>query len=301
MKIYNPIIILFIIIGFFYILNNFLPQYENFNNINKNKEPYILPKKIFMYWNNLSNNKIIQANIELCKRKIPNDWEINVIDNNNLNQYVSREFINKYSWLDPTRFSDFLRLELLKNYGGVWMDAGIIVINGTFLNTFYNEMIELRYDACLYELKSRTIDPNIPYLENWFIMSKKNGELINDLYTEFNKSFEMDFLKYKLNVLIPSGVILEKTIGYDDKRTYLMQHAIINYLFHQGHKYNINIKDAQDSMFKIQIYKKWNNNKIIEYILNNNNWNNFYAIKLTHINRKGIKDEEKYIKKINSL
>lgn len=295
-KIFYCFLYFILILFIFSIFNNFIQNNEYFDN-----NTYILPKIIYIYWDNLDNNKIIQSHIQNWKNNLSNDWNIIIIDKNNLNKYVSNNFIKKYNKLDATRFSDFLRLELLKNKGGVWMDACIFITNSHFLNNYYKEMINNQYDCTLYELKVRTIDNNIPYLENWFIMAKKNSILINDLYNEFNKSFELGFLNYKNNILIPSGVRLDKTIGYQNK-TYLMQHAIINYLMYTNkNKYIINIKDAQESMFKIHTLVNWNDDLIIKYIMTNLDWNDIYAVKLVKSNRRAIKYEQEYINKINSL
>jgi hypothetical protein len=292
-------ITIFIILILFNITNILLytTNIEKFNNNNN----YFLPKIIFGYWDNLNENKMIQANINNWKKKIPKDWKIIILNKYTVKKYVSAYFIERYSKLNATRFADFLRLDLLKNYGGVWMDAGIFITNAQFLDNYRNEMLEHKYDICLYELKYRTIDPKIPYLENWFIMAPKNSLLIRDLYKEFDKSFEMGFIEYKKKVLIPSGVLLQNTIQYNDKETYLMQHAIINNFFHMGRKYNINIKSAEESMFKIHDDQNWNDANIIKFILNNNNWNDFYAVKLVKSNRRKIYDANKYIDKINSL
>ena len=161
-------------------------------------------------------------------------------------------------------------------------------------------MVENKYDATIYEFKTRTTNIKYPYLENWFIMANKNSPFINDLYDEFDKSFNMGFIKYKENILIPSKVNLDGTIGYGN-RTYLMQHAIINYLYHIGKLYKNNIKLAEESMFKIQKEYSWNNNKVIEFIINNKDWSNYYAIKLTGGNRKYITNDNEYIKSINNI
>ena len=177
------------------------------------------------------------------------------------------------------------------------------ILTGDFLDTYRNEMIDKRYDVCFYEFPSRTIDKNNPYLENWFIMAPKNSRFINDLYTEFNKSFEMGFVKYKKEILIPSGTNLAQTIGYNN-RTYLMQHAIINYLIHTGKEYNINIKNALNSMFKLQDKLKWDNDQIVNYILENNLENDdIYAIKFIGTSRKSIKDigEDKFIERMDRI
>jgi hypothetical protein len=69
----------------------------------------------------------------------------------------------------------------------------------------------------------------------------------------------------------------------------------------KNNKYNINIKDADESMFKAQKINGWNNQKLINYILNNNDWSGFYAIKLVGFNRKAINDKKSFIEKLNSL
>jgi hypothetical protein len=61
-------------------------------------------------------------------------------------------------------------------------------------------------------------------------------------------------------------------------------------------------------MFKVQDLNDWDNVKIINYIYNNlqsnlqnNNLLNLYAIKLVAKNRKGILDNNKFIKMLNNL
>lgn len=260
-----------------------------------------LPKIIYCYWDNLDLNPLIQAHINTWKRNIDKDWKIIILDKNNVVDYVGEDFMNKYGVLNPTVFADFLRIFLLIKTGGVWMDASTIVIDGEFLNRFRNETIKGNYDACLFEFRNKTNDPKIPYLENWFIMAPKNSKLLKDLYREFDKAFTMGFLKYKNRVLVPSGVNLKGTLGYFFCCTYLMQHAIINYLMYTGNKYKVNVKNAADSMFKIQCDNDWNHAKIIDFIHNNDEWDGFYAIKLISSNRNAITDHTKFINKLNTF
>jgi hypothetical protein len=276
---------------------------ESFINIE-----YILPKQIYCYWHDLSNNSVINAHLMTWKKHVPSDWQINIIDNKNLHNFVSKEFIDKYIYLDPVRFSDFLRIELLLNNGGVWMDPGIFITNGAFLDIFHSEMITHKYDATLFEFVVNTTMPHAPHLENWFIMAPKNSKLIKDLYTEFIKSENIGFLNYKNTVIIPSKINISRTLGYKDD-TYLMQHAIFNYLFHTKPRnyYYVNIKDSYDSMFKIQSLHasmyRWNHKKIIDFIINNKDWSKYYAVKLTSKSRDFITDQNRneYIRAIEQI
>jgi hypothetical protein len=265
---------------------------------------YILPKQIYCYWHDLSNNPVINAHLKTWEKNIPSDWKINIINNKNLHNFVSKEFIDKYIYLDPVRFSDFLRIELLVNNGGVWLDPSIFITNGAFLDTFHSEMITHKYDATLFELVDKTTMHHAPYLENWFIMAPKNSKLIKDLYTEFIKSENIGFLKYKNTILIPSNINLISTLKYEDN-TYLMQHAILNYLFHTKPRnyYYVNIKDSYDSMFKIQSLHNWNHKEIIDFIINNKDWTTYYAVKLTSTSRYFITNQNinQYIKSIEQI
>ena len=288
-------IFIILIYSLFYILNKNLKINERFDN------NYILPKVIYGYWDNLEGNDIIQAHLNTWKRNISKEWEINIITKNNVKDYVDDIFYNKYKNLNPVRFSDFLRVYLLSKNGGVWIDAGTIILNSTFLDKYYIEMIENKYDTTIYEFKSHSL-PNQPYLENWFIMSCKNSKFITDLYNEFTISYNMDFLKYKINVLLPV-IDLSNTLKTNTKSTYHMQHAIIHYLIYKGNKYKLNIKDAEESMFYIQKINEWNSDKVINYIINNQDFSNIYAIKLVNFNRKAINNTNKkdFIEKLNNI
>jgi len=299
---YFLIILIFLII--FFIFNfclNYKLNKEYFSTIYSS---YILPKIIYCYWDNLEGNILIKSHIDTWIRNIPKDWNVIIINKKNVSEYVDNDFLEKYINLPSFRFADFLRLYLLKNNGGVWMDAASIIINGKFLNDYYDEMIINKYDVTLYELKDHS--KKYPYLENWFLMAPKNSKFITDLYNEFSKSFEMGFLNYKRNVLCNSGIEIEKTLrSRKCNYTYLMQHAIIHYLLDNSDskKYNINIKDSYESMFKVQKINNWNANDTINFIIDNKDWSQFYAIKLIKKNRRGITKEniDAYLKRLKTI
>ena len=270
-------------------------------SLSENNE-YILPKVIYAFWDNLEPDSIIHTHIKNWKKKFSKDWKIILMNKNNVYKYVSNDFLNKYGLgqMDSTRFSDFLRIELLTKNGGVWLDSTIIILNGKFLDDYYDEMIKNKYDACFFEYKELTLLASQPHIDNWFMMAPKNSKILTDLYKEFDRAFIMDFYKYKFDVILPTGILLDYTIGYGDS-TYLLQHAIFHYLLIMGNKYNIILKNATDSMYKIQKMFEWDHISVIQYILLNDNWNNYTGIKLTKGNREAITDINLYKKKIEEL
>jgi hypothetical protein len=268
-----------------------LKKIEKFDN------NYELPKDIYCYWDK-SGNKLIEAHVNTWRRNISKDWTIHFITKENIQKYVDPIFYATFKDLSSFRFSDFLRLYLLRNRGGVWMDSSTIFVNGRFLDDYYNEMNTQKQDVLLYELSDHSL-PDYPYLENWFLMAPKNSRFITDLYNEFERAYTMDFLVYKKKVLIPN-IILDNTLQYKDK-TYHMQHAIIHYLLKKNKNgYKINIKDANEGFFKVQKRNDWNVKKIIEYILHND-LKDIHAIKLVKFIREGITDEKEFIERLNQI
>lgn len=267
---------------------------ENFKLI----EEYILPKNIFLFWHELDDkNKIINANINSWRKNIPKDWTIHIITMKNVHDYVDKEFIDKHLDKNIVLFSDFLRLELLRKYGGCHMDAGIIIKDGTFLDTYYDEMIKNKYDETLYEFVEKST-PKGKYYETWFMMAPKESKFVCDCLKELEKAYEKDPLIYKFGTLFPSGLDMTNTIGYGPT-CYLLPVAINGYLVNKN-KYKLNIKSAIESMFKVQTICGWDKDKIYDYLMNNN-LDGFYAVKLTGANRKGIKNDQDYYNKISNI
>jgi hypothetical protein len=323
------IVIIIFIILLFYVINRYLhplpkinEYYENSNNgvlrnlqtmpeimrkLPISDEEYILPRVIYGYWDNLEGNDIIQAHINTWYRNVAPDWKVEFITKKNIHEYVDSDFLEKFKNIDAVRFSDFLRVYLLSKNGGVWMDGATIMINGGFLEKYRDEMIEKKADILIYEFSDHS-KPEQPYLENWFLMAPKNSLFITDLYSEFTKSHDMGYLKYKNEVLAPK-ISFENSMG-DGSGTYHMQHGIIHYLLKENNnknnnkksKYNMIIKDANESMFKAQKINNWESDKLIRYIIDNDDWSDYYAIKLVKFNRKPIENyKEEFINKLNNL
>jgi len=299
-KILILIILYLILFAIIFNDNLFNNQIEYFTDI---KEDYVFPKCIYAYWDNLEGNDLIKSFVKNWKKKINPDWKIIIITKNTLKDYVSEEFIEKYKHLPSFRFADFLRLELLLNNGGVWMDISTIIVDGIFMDNFYNEMVFNKFDVCVYELKNMSfIQDNFyfPYLENWFIMAPKNSPYIKDLYNEFSKAEKMGFLNYKNNVLIPTGINFDNIFKKEEENTYLMQHGIVNYLLYKNNIYHICIKNAADGFLKILVSNQFDTTKTADYIMNND-LSDQYAIKLTKWDRDNINDVNNFIKRIESL
>ena len=178
----DKIIILIILIIFFYLLNNYLGK----NNFSKNNFEYfdnnVSDKKIWMYWETLPNKKkpgYIDLCIESVKHNCGNCFNIIVLDNNNIYDYLPEIKNMNLSKLNLPQKVDYYRYNLLEKYGGVWLDADILVIK--CICPFYKKLESNDYVGfgCGYDLEtcSKTLYGYSKPL-NWFMISKKNTPFI---------------------------------------------------------------------------------------------------------------------------
>lgn len=262
-----------------------LPEYYKIDDNN-----YELPKTIYCFWHNYEEDDFIKLFIENWKRKLSPGWNIVALHRNNVDTFTNGKML-KYKDLDNTKYSDYLRLYLLKEHGGVWIDISTMIINGKFLDDYHEEMVKNKSECLVYEFKDRTVNDTYPYLENWFIMAPKNSRMIYEWFDVFDRAFEMGFLKFKKEVIINSGMDIKTTLGWGEDDVYLLMHACLNYLMYKGKKYNIIIKDAVESMFKLQNKSGWDNDKMGEMICNKD-FEDMYSIKFISNQRNHLKEKE---------
>ena len=97
------------------------------------------------------------------------DWKINLIDNNNIEQYVPLDAILPGLNTNNISKSDILRITLLKYHGGIWADATC------FCNKPLDEWLPEGPFMFGEPMKGRMV-------ANWFIKTEANTYIINKWY-----------------------------------------------------------------------------------------------------------------------
>ena len=172
-------------------LSNYVNDYYDYQYLKEDFKEYIdnyycnkktisecnlqMVNKIWFCWlQGLSNApSIVQACYNSIKINMP-DYDIVVITNDNLDKYIElpdyvRDKYEKNIIIDA-HFSDLIRLELLIKYGGIWIDA-------TLLLTASLPTIIKNSNLFLFNFnKTETIEPR--NISNWFIVSKPNNNIL---------------------------------------------------------------------------------------------------------------------------
>jgi len=208
---FNLLIILIIILLIFYIINTYLKKnIEEFENKSK---------IIWMYWETLPGKKK-PGYIDLCINSVKFNcgkcFEVIVLDNEKIYDYLPEIKDIDFSRLELPQKVDYYRYSLLEKYGGVWLDADILVIK--CICPFYNKLKTHDYVGfgCGYDrdICEKTLYGYSKPL-NWFMISKKETPFIKCVKNKaYNKIIESNTKNRKLPYHSIGKVILQEC--YDE-------------------------------------------------------------------------------------
>lgn len=196
--------ILFIIIGF--ILSVFGALFRQKQNYN------LVPRRIWTYWENPDNpSKGIPRVVKLCMeswKKFNPDYEIVLLTKKTVKGYVTipDEIRTHPHYNDsPQRFADLVRLYVLEEHGGIWIDASILVKQP------FDEWLFPKYgEFAGYHMSSFCIDKKVPIIENWFLAANKGSKFIKLWKQEFLKIVDFKDIQSYLDARKKMGVNFSK-------------------------------------------------------------------------------------------
>jgi hypothetical protein len=286
MKKNSRIVLLSIILLIITLLLYYLSK-ESFQN------NYDLPKIVWSYWDSDTLPEQVQLIYENNKKKL-DGWDYILVNSSNKKKYVGKDDIyNKLEELSITglQYSDWLRLYLLKKYGGVWLDISII-INST-IDDLYSESVKSQSELTGFNSSHlEDKDLNIPVIESWFIMTPTNSEVISLWYKEFDTALKEGLLHYKRRQ-IKDGVKYQNIFGdvnVNESEIYLSIHGCLQVVLQKklNRKANIINYNATDTMFKLQSDCKWDKKCLQEKINDKSYSKKIPYIKLRGDDRDGL-------------
>ena len=136
-----------------------------------------MEKNIFILWlQGWNNAKWLNQQVAESWRINNPDWNIHLIDLNNLKDYVTDidYLYDPRKQITPQAKSDIIRLSLLKNHGGIWADATMLCMQP--LDHWINEAVEPS-GIWMYHGTGGGMPKEVGPA-SWFIVSKKENYMI---------------------------------------------------------------------------------------------------------------------------
>lgn len=167
------------------------------------------------------------------------DGKKHIITYDNYSSYVTlgAHIIKKHESgiISKTHFSDILRLALLCKYGGIWMDATILMMDEGLPDYIYKSPIFMY--KIRYTMEYGYMDPR--FFTNWFIKSEKENPVLSILYKTIEEYWRLE-----------------------NKNTYCLFHYILrliwdNYIIGQKYSNRLNIYDDRCRVLRKIINEKY--------------------------------------------
>jgi hypothetical protein len=216
-----------------------------------------VPKIVWSYWDS-NPPKSVQQILENNQTTL-RGWNCRFLNAKTLKNYLDiKQFPKEYNNLKPQHQADYIRLALLQQYGGVWLDSSIILNSEEELNRMRREMVATGSELAVFSLG----EPEETYVENWFIMAPEKSSVVEDWFKEYDSAVRLGFLKYKKELYTRGIQINERIYKKDDDIVYLTQHACFQAVFQRATKVQrsrILLYKSEHSMFKLQLQCEWNN------------------------------------------
>jgi hypothetical protein len=166
----------------------------------------VIPKIIWSFWDG-EQPPIVKACIDSWKRMAP-DYEIRILDKESTKDIQNYKLANE----SVQRYSDFVRLDRLSKYGGVWIDASVYLTKPL-------DWIQDGSDFVGYKSTSQQVKPDLYVIDNWFFACKKGSEYVRDWYEEMKRIDTFESKEKYLESL--TGVDYSKIHG----PSYLVMHV----------------------------------------------------------------------------
>lgn len=242
---------------------------------------YSIPRIIWSYWHDPQIPPKVKKILDE-RREVLSRWEHRVLNETTVYDYIPRhEFPKGYYELSHQAKSDWIRLYLLKVYGGCWMDASIIVNRSNEIEELYEESVLVKSQLSGYSIG------NSSYIESFFLIAPVNSSIVNPWFDEFTSAVEIGFVPYKKKVV--SKIDVSNCFSGEDD-TYLMVYAALQYTLRiiLPEEPPMVLKHRDKSMLKYLVECNHDSKCIVEKIRNTPKDQQPANIKLTRFSREQL-------------
>ena len=213
----------------------------------------MIPKIIWTYWDKHIIPDYIQDCLNTWKKHCKNNWSINILNKETIKFFLEEEIdYPENIFIDgPQHQSDMFGVALVNKYGGIWMDANIIML----------KPIEFMLDNEWFGYYDKTP-------EAFLFASNRHSYTINKIHKLFFDVFSIE--KDKRNTF------LKQQYSIDD--TYLYPQKLINYLVEKDQKIkntitsnSLNQWETIYSLIMVlsKYYKLKNKSELFTFLINN--------------------------------
>ena len=174
--------------------------------------------------------------------------------------------------------SDWVRLFLVAHYGGVWLDASVVLLSSL------DRLVQGRAEHFVgYYMAGWNSRPDARVVESWFLAAPKGSPFVAEWFREFDRfaRFHSADADAYLAAVRPS---LDLAKFPPQFMAYLAIHIAAQVVLQKGgeRRFKLHLRKAQDGPFFVQSKLcSWNDALLADYLVTETNWPPSPLIKLT--------------------
>lgn len=213
-----------------------------------------IPRRIWSYWNSAEPDAVVRQCIANWHKQCPG-FEIHVVNAGNLGQHVpAADLPAGFAQLHPTKQSDWLRLYLVRQHGGYWLDAT------TLLTRPLDWMEELRQAQAAefagFFLQGYTQDARFPVVESWAFGAAAQSPFVQAWQEEFHRALIEEGADAYLQDLQRQAGDRAALQGIPDPH-YLLIHVTAQRILRRPNTFRLALLKAEDTAFFYQKSVRW--------------------------------------------
>ena len=218
--------------------------------------PVPLPRVVWTYWDTLPPPPLIERCLANWRRHAP-DHEIRLVDRSSAARWLpAAPDAQAFGRLPPYRQADWLRLQLLKAHGGLWMDGSTLLASDL-------DWVHALHDAMGrglvgFWIARYTQAPSQPVLENWFIAAPAGDAFVAAWAAELDRALALGEAGY-VEELRARGTLAAAAQGIPEgMREYLAMHlAAGEVLRREPGRHRMTLLRADDTAFAFHVALRW--------------------------------------------
>ncbi len=264
--------------------NSQIHNYANMIIINPKKDEFKIPKVIWLYWEG-EIPLFVEKCIENIKTKNAS-YVVNFLTPETVNQFIELDFDSLNIHL-PQHKADLIRFKLLHLYGGIWLDASIIVYENL---DWIQGLIAQNHTECFaYYRKKNTTNNNSPVIENWLLATVPHNVFFQTWFDELLNAMQIGPKNY-INEIRRTVPDCEKIFQKISNLEYLISYVVCQIIMLKTMP-SITLIDCDQNAFYYQVKNKWVKEKtLIEMAINHHTSEYPKLIKFAGKERKHIGD-----------
>lgn len=220
------------------------------------------PAVVWLYWEGAMVPYIVQKCVNRIKILNPS-FQVVFLTPKTLQDYLP-DFKVETEDIPLANKTDLIRLELLYKYGGIWMDATIILNEN--LDWVKTIMAEKKYDCLAFWRENSTSNLEYPVVESWFLCSSPKNPFIKAWLEELKPLGEIGAKKYFEQIRKKNNY--KDILQNIDRPGYLLVYLAQQIVMQRDKDFNLCLQSAEKTAFFYQETLDWDIRKMnIEFMI----------------------------------